>query len=125
LLPAAICYPWFCWQPCSATPYHPGKSEMTVKNSPTSTLDEVKDVIAQTLGIHDRVGMLSVDSQLFGSIPELDSFGVLELAAALEARFGFEIDDSAFTADIFETVGTLAEFVERNQVQRVRESIGR
>ena len=88
-------------------------------DSPTSTVDEVRDVIAQTLGIHDRIGMLSVDSPLFGSIPELDSFGVLELAAALEARFGFAMDESAFTADIFETVGTLAEFVERTQGQRI------
>jgi acyl carrier protein len=92
-------------------------------NTSTSTVDEVKEVIAQTLGIHDRASTLSADSQLFGNIPELDSFGVLELAAALEARFGFQIDDSAFTAEIFETVGTLAEFVEQNRGQRVAESI--
>jgi acyl carrier protein len=81
----------------------------------TSVLDEVKAIIAQTLGIQDRVHRLSVDSRLLGDIPELDSFGVLELAAALEKRFGFEIHDSAFTAEVFETVGTLAEFVQRNR----------
>jgi acyl carrier protein len=93
-------------------------------NTSTSTVDEVKEVIAQTLGIRDRASALSADSQLFGNIPELDSFGVLELAAALETHFGFEIDDSAFTAEIFETVGTLAEFVEQNRGQRIAESVG-
>jgi acyl carrier protein len=87
------------------------------------TLDEVKEVIVETLGIYDRAGMLFVDGGLFGSIPELDSFGVLELAAALETRFGFQMDDTAFTAEIFETVGALAEFVEQNRGQQVLASI--
>ena len=33
-------------------------------------------------------------------------------AASLEEKFGFEIDGSEFSGEIFETVGTLAQFVE-------------
>jgi acyl carrier protein len=48
-------------------------------------------------------------------MPELDSFAVVELASSLEEQFGFEIDGSDFTGEIFETIGTLAGFVERKR----------
>jgi acyl carrier protein len=85
-----------------------------------ATLTDVTDMIVRTLGIENRSYALSADSPLFGGIPELDSFGVVELAMALEARFGIELDDGAFSAEVFETVGTLTAFVEgkRNE-QRV------
>jgi acyl carrier protein len=84
-------------------------------NVKEATLADVKDVITKTLGIESRSHVLSADSALFGGIPELDSFGVVELAMALEVRFGIELDDEAFSADVFETVGSLAAFVERKQ----------
>ncbi|KQV70288.1 phosphopantetheine-binding protein [Rhizobium sp. Root1220] len=81
----------------------------------SSTLEAVKDVIVETLGIEDRARIEGAATPLFGSIPELDSFAVLSLAAALETRFGFQIDDSEFTGAVFETVGSLAMFVDRNR----------
>ena len=78
-----------------------------------STLEAVKAVIVKTLGIEDRASTLNASTPLFGSMPELDSFAVLGLASSLEERFGFEIDGSEFTGEIFETIGTLAEFVEK------------
>ena len=80
-----------------------------------STLEAVKAVIVQTLGIEDRAGTLNASTPLFGSMPELDSFAVVELATSLEQRFGFEIDGSEFTGEIFETVGSLAGFVEKKR----------
>jgi acyl carrier protein len=80
-----------------------------------STLDGVKAIIVKTLGIEDRADTLDASTPLFGGIPELDSLAVVELAASLEAHFGFEIDDSEFTGDVFETIGTLAAFVEENR----------
>ncbi|WP_029137539.1 acyl carrier protein [Nakamurella lactea] len=80
----------------------------------SSTLEGVKEVLGTTLGIQDRVSSLEASTPLFGSMPELDSLAVVELAAALEERFDFVIDDSDFTGDIFETVGSLAEFVQRS-----------
>jgi acyl carrier protein len=82
-----------------------------------STFDQVKDVIVQTLGIADPGRIADASTLLFGSIPELDSFAVVSLAVALEAKFGFQIDDDEFTADVFETVGSLARYVERNRRQ--------
>jgi acyl carrier protein len=80
------------------------------------TLETVKAVIVKTLGIEDRAATLSASTPLFGSMPELDSFAVVELLASLEEKFGFEIDGSEFTGEIFETVGSLTEFVsEKNK----------
>jgi acyl carrier protein len=78
-----------------------------------STLEAVKAVIVKTLGIEDRAATLNASTPLFGGMPELDSLAVVELATSLEEQFGFEIDGSEFTGEIFETVGTLAEFVEK------------
>jgi acyl carrier protein len=80
-----------------------------------SSLDGVKAVIVGTLGIEDRADSFNASTPLFGSIPELDSLAVVELAAALEDRFDFVIDDSEFTGDIFETIGTLAAFVDEKR----------
>jgi acyl carrier protein len=80
-----------------------------------STLEGVKAAIVKTLGIEDRAGTLDTSTPLFGSMPELDSFAVVELAASLEEQFGFEIDDSDFSGEVFETLGTLAEFVEKKR----------
>jgi len=74
-------------------------------------LQEVQEIIVTTLGIEDRAATLSESTPLFGSIPELDSLTVIELAIALETRFGFEIEDSELTAEVFETVGSLADYV--------------
>lgn len=86
-------------------------------DSCTSTLNEVKDIIIQTLGIEDASRIADASTPLFGSIPELDSFAVIDLAMAIESRFGFEIDDSEFTAEVFETVGSLAGYVDCNRRQ--------
>jgi acyl carrier protein len=80
-----------------------------------STFDGVKSVLVETLDIEDRADSLTVDTPLFGSIPELDSLAVVEVVTSLEERFGFQIDDDDFTGDVFETVGSLAAFVEQRR----------
>jgi acyl carrier protein len=80
-----------------------------------STLDGVKAVLVKVLGIQDRAAQINASTLLFGSMPELDSLAVVELAASLEQEFGFEINDEDFTGEVFETVGTLAEFVEEHR----------
>ncbi|MGY1733774.1 acyl carrier protein [Geodermatophilus sp. SYSU D01045] len=80
-------------------------------NDTSTDLAEVREVLVQTLGIEDRAGSLTADTELFGSLPELDSMAVVELVAALEDRFGLEVDDTELTGDVFETLGSLTEFV--------------
>jgi acyl carrier protein len=80
-----------------------------------STLDEVKSLIGETLGIADRLDSIEISTKLLGSIPELDSLAVAELLTAIEQRFGFDVDDADITIDMFETVGTLAAYVEEHR----------
>jgi acyl carrier protein len=81
----------------------------------TSTLDEVKGLVAEALGIQDRLGSMDGSTGMLGSMPELDSLAVVVLVTAIEERFGFEIEQADFTADVLETLGTLASFVDANR----------
>jgi acyl carrier protein len=80
---------------------------------PTSTtFDDVKTVVINTLGIEDRADSLLVSTALLDSMPELDSLAVVQLVYALEERFGFTIADDEVTADVFETMGSVVRFIE-------------
>ena len=77
-----------------------------------SSLAGVVEVLTRTLGIEDRAGSITRDTGLFGELAELDSLGVVELAAALEDHFDIVIDDDDFTGEVFQSVGTLTDFVD-------------
>ncbi|MBN9040905.1 MAG: acyl carrier protein [Rhizobiales bacterium 62-47] len=83
----------------------------------TPLFDEVKDVVVTTLGIQDRASGLEPSTPLLGSIPELDSMAVLEVVLAIEQRFDFAIQDEDMTGDVFETFGSLADFVAQHKSQ--------
>jgi acyl carrier protein len=75
-------------------------------------VDDVKAVLVETLGLEDRAETLDANTQLLGSLPELDSMAVMELMLALEERFGITIDGDDVTADAFETLASLAALVD-------------
>jgi acyl carrier protein len=74
-------------------------------------LEEVRNVLADVLGLGDRKNLLKQDSLLLGSIPELDSMAVVNVLTALEEHFGIIVDDDEISAGSFETLGTLTQFV--------------
>lgn len=80
-----------------------------------STVEDVKSMIGETLGITDRVDSMDASTELLGSLPELDSMAVAELLAAMEERFGLAVDTGDVTIDMLETVGTLAAYVDENR----------
>ncbi|PZG07548.1 acyl carrier protein [Micromonospora craterilacus] len=75
------------------------------------TVDEVREVVVSVLGIEDRAAALDASTPLLDNLPELDSMAVLELVAAIEERFDFTVDDGDVSAELFETLGSLAAFV--------------
>lgn len=75
-------------------------------------IDDVKSVVAYTLQLDDKAKRFDARTQLFGSIPEFDSMAVVTVVAALEERFGISIADDEISADTFETIGSLAKFIE-------------
>ena len=84
----------------------------------TPLADAVRAVLIDTLELQQTPEELTADTALFGSLPELDSFGVVSLVGALEDRFDITIDDDEFGAELFETVGTLTDFVAAKQDSR-------
>ena len=80
-------------------------------------LDEVRNLLSETLNLGDAGQHLSAESPLLGALPELDSMAVVSLIAALEDRFGIMIDDDDISASTFETLGSLAAFVAQKSAQ--------
>jgi acyl carrier protein len=76
-------------------------------------LNEVKQVLIDVLNLGPSGEALQAGSPLLGSLPELDSMAVVSLIGALEERFGIEVDDDDISASTFETLGSLAAFVEQ------------
>ena len=78
----------------------------------STTLNDVKNVLITALGVKDNVASLGPSTALLGSLPELDSMGVLQLVHALEEHFHITIEDDEITEELFETLGSVANFVE-------------
>lgn len=76
------------------------------------TIDTVRTVLIDALELSQSPEDLTADTALFGSLPELDSFGVVSLVGALEDTFEITIDDDEFGAELFETVGSIVDFVD-------------
>jgi acyl carrier protein len=77
-----------------------------------SAIEEVKSLIGETLQIADKVAGFTRSTPLLGHIAELDSMAVITLITSIETHFGVTIDDDEISADTFETVGTLTDFVD-------------
>jgi len=76
-------------------------------------LDKVRDILSETLGMSERKYSITTESNLLGSIPELDSMGVVSVITALEKHFNITINDDEISAKTFETLGSLVSFVEQ------------
>ncbi len=75
-------------------------------------LEEVKELLGDVLQLGDRVADFDASTALLGSLPELDSMAVVTLIGAMEEHYGFEVEDDEISADTFETLGALTQFVE-------------
>jgi acyl carrier protein len=67
-------------------------------------------LLAELLG--GDPGRYTPDTELFGSLPELDSLALVELITAIEERFDIELDEDDITAEVFGTVESLAAHVD-------------
>jgi acyl carrier protein len=77
-----------------------------------ATIDEVKNILRDSLQLGDRAKGFTADTRLLGSVPELDSMAVLTVLTAIEERFGFNVEDDDISADTFSTVGSLCDYVQ-------------
>ena len=75
------------------------------------SLDELKAIVDGILLVGDRLHALGPDAALLGGIPEFDSMAVVSILTTLEENYGIVIDDDEVSAETFETLGSLLEFV--------------
>jgi acyl carrier protein len=77
-----------------------------------NTRQRLLALLDRTLNLNGRSASFSDDTALMGSVPELDSMGVVSLLTAFEDQFGFSVEDDEIDGSVFETFGTLLTFVE-------------
>ena len=75
--------------------------------------DRIRNILRDTLQIGDRADDLTGDSRLLGAIPEFDSVAVVGVVSALEEEYGVRIADRELSAEIFETLSSLSDFILR------------
>ncbi|MCG5524344.1 acyl carrier protein [Ectothiorhodospira haloalkaliphila] len=78
-----------------------------------SSMEQIKGVLDAVLGLNGRAASFDASTQLLGNIPELDSMAVVTVITTLEEQFGIMVDDDEISAETFETLGSLTEFVDR------------
>lgn len=75
------------------------------------TLDEIKEIIGNVLCLGDRAQAMEASSPLLGHIPEFDSMAVVSVLTSIEDQYGVFVEDDEISAETFETLGSLHQFV--------------
>ena len=82
-----------------------------MSDGPMSDLESIKRILGATLQLGERADAMDSATPLLGSIAEFDSMAVVTVLTAIEEQYGIEIEDDEISADVFETVGSLVNFI--------------
>ncbi len=77
-----------------------------------SNIDHIKAILDSTLNLGGRAFAFTRETPLLGDLPELDSMAVVMVLTGIEERFGIVIEDDEVSAETFETVGSLVDFID-------------
>lgn len=72
----------------------------------------VRKILDSVLNLGGRAEGFDRSTPLLGHIPELDSMAVVTLITTIEEQFGIMVDDDEVSAETFETLGSLTDFVD-------------
>ena len=76
---------------------------------------EIKQLLIETLSLDITPLEMEDDALLLGDIPEFDSMAIVSIITALEENYQFTSADDELTADVFESITTVVEFVQQHQ----------
>lgn len=76
-------------------------------------LRAVIELLRAVLQLGEKADKLTSESNLLGALPELDSMAVATVIAGIEDHFDVVVEDEEMSAEVFETVGSLSDFVAR------------
>jgi acyl carrier protein len=86
---------------------------MNARPAPDSTtIEELLNVLDRALALGDRVRRFGPETALLGALPEFDSMAVVAVITGIEDHFGIVVADDEISGETFETVGSLARFVD-------------
>lgn len=90
---------------------------MTQPLTPTDpeVLEKIKNILRTDLKLGPSA-TIADDMQLVGGPVDLDSIDILLLVSSIERQFGFKIPNEVVGRSAFETVSTLARFVQANRI---------
>jgi acyl carrier protein len=74
-------------------------------------IEQVRRILRETLQLGARADQLTASSRLLGAIPEFDSMAVVHVVTSIERHYGVTIDDDELSAEVFESVGSLSDFI--------------
>lgn len=75
-------------------------------------VEDIINIVRDVLVLGDRADEFDAATVLIGAIPEFDSMAVVSIITALEEEYGCAFDDDEITAEVFESVGSLAKLIE-------------
>ncbi len=74
-------------------------------------LEQIRTIVTTVLGINENDVELNENSALLGAIPEFDSMAVVSILTTIEDQYDVFVEDDEISAETFETLGTLHQFV--------------
>jgi len=78
----------------------------------TPVISRVRRILGDVLQLGDRAASMQSSSPLIGALPEFDSMAIVHVITALEDEFEIVVDDDDISGETFESLGTLADFIE-------------
>jgi acyl carrier protein len=81
------------------------------------TIDEIKTLIAQNIDLGGNdIASFGAEDAIFGDTGLcLDSLDAVELIMLLQKKYGILIENMQQGREIFKTLGTLADYIEKNR----------
>ncbi len=86
------------------------------QNAPEVTLEILREILVENCMVKVDPAAIGEDTPLFG--PDsigLDSLDALQMAVALEKRYGVVLSDSATARDAFQSLGVLRDWILKNR----------
>lgn len=72
--------------------------------------EELKAIIKSALQL-EEVDNWQEDTEILGAIPEFDSMAIVTVLTMIEDNYGILIEDDEVSAEVFETLGSLVNFI--------------
>ncbi|MEW6764787.1 MAG: acyl carrier protein [Pseudomonadota bacterium] len=91
---------------------HPVEFQLNSTFKPSKNIEaDLRAILHDALQLGDEAFAFTADTPLLGALPQLDSMGVLAVLTALEQQLGLQLHDDDIEASLFETFGSLLDFV--------------